>query len=93
MARGGDGVRLLDTADPAQASPIGQVMPVAAAVNAVAFRPDGAGLLLATQGLGVELWSLDPEVVIARICSTVGDAVDPVVWRRYLPDLPHRSVC
>lgn len=58
---------------------------------AARFLPHGNHLLLS--GTSLEVWDLNVDNAIARICDVTGDLLTPEIWQRHLPDLPYAPPC
>lgn len=61
-------------------------------VAALGFSPASHVLVVET-GNYVNMWSTDPAGIAANLCDTVGDAITPAQWQRYVPGLPYRPPC
>ncbi|WP_051300869.1 WD40 repeat domain-containing serine/threonine protein kinase [Actinomadura rifamycini] len=59
----------------------------------LAFRDGGARLLTAGTDGTVRETSLDPADAVREICDRAGGDLTEAEWRRYVPDVPYRTVC
>ncbi|GAA4112825.1 hypothetical protein [Streptomyces hundungensis] len=65
-----------------------------ASFTGAALRPGGGRLIVTTTDLGENhLWTSDPELVIARLCRTIGDTLTTAQWDQYVPGTGHTDLC
>jgi WD40 repeat protein len=74
-------------------------------VNSVVFSPDGktlaaaggvgtAQMLAISEGDGIaQMWNLNVDYAIKRICASTGNALTPGQWKQYISQLPYNPPC
>ena len=73
--------------------PLGQPLADgAAAVDSVAFSPDGHTLASGNADDSIRLWNLNVQDAIQRICATAG-GLTPQQWNQYIPQLQYQPSC
>ena len=88
-----DGIRLWDVADPAHPRQLGQPLDTSTAVVAsVVFSPGGHTLASGSIDGTTQLWNLNVQYAIQRICATAG-GLTPRQWNQYIPQLPYEPSC
>jgi hypothetical protein len=85
---------LWNVANPASPASLGQPLTgPAAAFGSLAFSPDEKTLAAGgTDGI-VQLWTLDVDAAVARICATAGNNLTAPLWSQNLHDLPYNPPC
>jgi WD40 repeat protein len=90
---GRDPAQLWDVADLAHPRPVGQPLTGSgAAINSVAFSPDGQMLASGDSDDETRLWSLNVQYAIDWICATTG-GLTREQWGQYVPMLPYQLSC
>jgi WD40 repeat protein len=85
-----DTIRLWNITDPA---PLGGPLTTPnRIVFPLVFSPDGY-TLASGRYTQIQLWDLNADHAIARICASTAGALTPQVWNRYLPHLPYDPPC
>ena len=85
---------LWSVADPANPASLGQPLTgPAAGFGPLAFSPDGKTLAAGGTGGIVQLWTLDVDAAVARICATAGNNLTAPLWSQDLPGLPYTPPC
>ena len=75
--------------NPAKATPIGQPITDASPVDSIAFQP-GTDFLATGNGDGTtQLWNLNVDQAINRICATTGNDLTRQQWAIYVRQLPY----
>ncbi|MFE3184201.1 hypothetical protein ACFXKR_25520 [Streptomyces violascens] len=97
------GVRMWDVTNPSSPSQLGHydqpghtdlAYNDASAAVGPAHGPGDGRLIVTTTDLGENhLWTSDPELVIERLCRTVGDTLTKAQWDRYVPDTKYAGPC
>jgi WD40 repeat protein len=63
-------------------------------VDAVAFSPDGHTLASGSADQTAQLWRMNLDQAIQRICATTTHTLTPATWEQYVsPDLPYHPPC
>lgn len=62
-------------------------------VYALAFLPEGNGLLSASGDRTVRRWEADVEHASHRVCATASPPLTQDDWTRYPPDVDHTPIC
>jgi WD40 repeat protein len=65
----------------------------ATALSSLAFSPDGKTLAAGGTGGIVQLWTLDVDAAIARVCATAGGNLTSTTWGQDLSGLPYVAPC
>jgi WD40 repeat protein len=97
-------VWLWDFTNPAHPTKLGQPPTgPTSAVTSVAFSPDGKTLAAGggtapmgspDRGDGIaQMWNLDVDYAIERICATTGNSLTPGQWKQYISQLPYDPPC
>ncbi|WP_132118344.1 helix-turn-helix domain-containing protein [Actinocrispum wychmicini] len=86
-------VRLVDITDPTAPVDLATLTGSTEAVFTVSFTPDGSGLVAGTAERRVRFWTVDPEQVATRVCTSMGSGLTQAEWRRYVPDRPYAPPC
>jgi WD40 repeat protein len=98
----GGTVELWNLADPARPARLGQPLTSpAGTVNSVAFSPDGrtivagiaAGFSANTADGTVEVWNLNVDDAIQRICAATSNTMTAAQWNQYISQLPYNPPC
>ncbi len=76
-----------------RATAIGLPLTGASPVEAVAFSPDGHTLASGSDNGTTQLWNLNVDQAIDRICATTSYNLTPQQWTRYIPQLPYDPPC
>ena len=88
-----DKIWLWSITNPAHATPIGQPITDASPVDSIAFQP-GTDFLATGNGDGTtQLWNLNVDQAINRICATTGDDLTRQQWATYVRQLPYAPPC
>ena len=86
-------VRLWEVADAANARSLGVLSGPLDAGNAVAFSPTTQLLSTGTSDNLLQIWNLDEEYAIHRICPTTRNVLTAEIWKQHLPRLSFRPPC
>jgi WD40 repeat protein len=85
---------LWSVADPARPSLLGQPLTgPAPSLGPLAFSPDGKTLAAGGTGGIVQLWTLDVDAAVARICATAANNLTAPLWSQDLPGVPYTPPC
>jgi WD40 repeat protein len=94
LALGGSKVWLVNTSDPARPSQLGQPLNgPAGGVAALSFSPVDHNLAVGGEDGTIQLWNLDVDDAIHRICAVTSYALTPTLWRQYISQLPYDPPC
>lgn len=94
LALGGSGVWLVNITDPARPRQLGQpLVGPAGGVTALAFGTAGHRLVVGGEDGTIQVWDLDVDDAVHRVCAVTGYALTPTLWRQYVPQLPYDPPC
>jgi WD40 repeat protein len=81
--------------DPTHPIPLGQPLTGHTdTVNAVAFSPDGHTLASGSTDQTAQLWEMNVNQAIKRICTITTKSLTPARWAQYVsPDVPYQAPC
>jgi WD40 repeat protein len=62
-------------------------------ISSVTFMPDGRAVASGSEDHMTQLWNLNANYAIERICATTANNLTPKQWHKYIPQLPYRPPC
>ncbi|MBB0243406.1 hypothetical protein FNQ90_04600, partial [Streptomyces alkaliphilus] len=60
--------------------------------DSVSFSPHNSGTLMVAAD-SIELLVTDPDWIVPRLCSGVGDTITPAEWEAHVPGMPYAPPC
>ena len=94
LAAAGGEVWLWNFTDPARPAPLGPPLTGPTdRVTSVAFSPAGKTLAAGSDDSTAQMWNLDVDDAIQRICATTSNILTHAQWKRYIPPLPDSPPC